>query len=64
MSARHDFNAILREARRAGCTVETGRKHMRIVTPSGARISASSSPSDVNAWRMLRSDLRKAGVEV
>jgi hypothetical protein len=42
--------------------VSRSGKHVTIVTPNGTKISASGSPSDVNAARALRRDLARAGV--
>lgn len=53
---------MLRRARRAGCTVDRRGRHVTVTTPDGPRITASSSPSDVNAARGLKRDLVKAGV--
>ncbi len=53
---------LVRKAESAGCRVERTRRHLRIVAPNGKRITASRSPSDVNAVHQLRRDLEKAGV--
>ena len=57
-----DQRAMLRRARRAGCKVDRRGRHVTVTTPDGPRITASSSPSDVNAARGLKRDLVKAGV--
>lgn len=64
MSRRGDYEEILRAAKRAGCTVEKTSRHVKIRTPGGAVIMASSSPSDVNAGRQLSRDLARHGVSV
>jgi hypothetical protein len=61
-----DFEAVIAKAKAAGCTVEhDGKGHRKITTPGGARISASSTPSDQRAGHRLRRDLRReGGVEI
>ena len=57
-----DQRAMLRRAQRAGCKVDRSGRHVTVTTPNGTRITAASSPSDVNAARNLRRDLVRAGV--
>lgn len=59
---RQDQEATFRRARQAGCKVDRSGRHVTITTPSGTRITASRTPSDVNAARQLRRDLARAGV--
>ncbi len=62
MSTGSDYKATLRRAEHAGCRIARTGRHLRIIAPNGTRITASRSPSDVNAVRQLRRDLARAGV--
>lgn len=62
---RNDMRKLLRLAQKQGCTTQRlGSGHWRIVTPSGAVLTASFSPGSAGAYRTTLHELRKAGVEL
>lgn len=64
VTANKDLRAILRDAERAGAKVErTGGDHLRITLPNGKTLTKGSTPGDAPV-RLLRHDLRKAGLDV
>lgn len=65
MSIRKDYRALLRQARKLGCTTGTTRNgHLRVLCPNGDAVFASGSPSDQRAVLNFRSQLRRAGVDI
>jgi predicted RNA binding protein YcfA (HicA-like mRNA interferase family) len=58
-----EFAVLARIARRAGWTVKQQRGgHVAWRSPSGARVTSSTSPSDRRALYALKRDLRRAGL--
>lgn len=56
---------LVRAAQAAGWRVElTGGGHVKFLPPGGRPVFGSQTPSDPSAWRNMRSDLRRAGLEV
>ncbi len=63
MSAKKDFDQVLKKAERQGFRIErTGKGgKVKIYCPDGGIVFASATPSDRRAVRNLVSDLRKHG---
>lgn len=56
---------LVKAAQAAGWRVElTGGGHVRFLPPEGPVVFGSQTPSSPAGWRNLRSDLRRAGLEV
>ncbi len=55
----NDFKAKIRELERKGWIVKNTGKHPKIVSPGGAVVSHSHSPSDVNAINQFERDIRR-----
>lgn len=65
MSHRADQMKLLRQAKKAGCTVERMKNgHWKITTPSGESFHAPFSPRNPGGVRTTIDKLRKAGVEL
>ena len=63
-SFQKDTRKLLRRARKAGFIVESCGKHLRIVTPTGDKLTCAVSPSCSSTYENLKSKLRKAGLEI
>jgi hypothetical protein len=61
-----DIEKLIREVQRAeGWRVERGSKHYKLFAPDGATIiTVSTTPSSPNVLRKVRSQLRRAGLEL
>ena len=63
MSAKKDFDQVLKKAKRQGFRIEkTGKGgKLKIYCPDGVMVFASATPSDSRAVRNLVADLRRHG---
>lgn len=56
---------VLDAAQRAGLRLEHGRKHQKLIGPTGNVVTVSSSPSDNFAWKQVWRDIRRVfGLEL
>lgn len=69
MSLRHKprghMGELLRKAEGVGCIVSLRRSnHIMILTPNGEKVFTSNTTSDRRAWKNLRAQLRRCGVNL
>lgn len=53
------INALVKELRSSGWEYRRGGKHGVLTAPGGQRLTIPSTPSDVRAYKNLRSDVRR-----
>lgn len=53
-----DFNVCIRALCKSGCKFIRGKKHSKIVSPSGAQVAVPSSPSDKRALKNFKRDIK------
>ncbi|OEY70022.1 MULTISPECIES: hypothetical protein [Rheinheimera] len=54
-----DFNVYIKQLCKAGCTFIHGKKHSKLLAPSGKRVVVPSSPSDKRALDNFKRDIRR-----
>lgn len=55
---------LIRHLRQQGVEVQRGASHYKVKDSSGRLVAVLGSESDHRTWKNMRSNLRKAGIEV